>query len=125
MSLRGQIADLIGADAAERLCHQFGGISYYIPAAPTPEHKFLLVIDSSLLAKICSQFGGTTITLPKGRYAFKKALIVDLLAEGKHSVRKIASIADCTERYVSRIRSQAKANQERDLPLFRSLGART
>ena len=117
-----QISELIGPGKTEQLCHHFGGISYHIPTAPTPKHHFLLCLTKGELEKLCHHFGGTAITLPKGKYSFKRALISDLLAEGRFSVRKIADIAGCTERYVSMLSGQAKNEQQQDLPLFRGMG---
>lgn len=113
--LLAEIAELIGAEAAGRLCRACGGVSYYLPAKPKPTHPWAQVVGLEAMEILCAQYGGSRLTLPKGDNAAKRRRVLQLLREGRLSVRQIAIKAGVTERYVSKMRGR---QDEARLPLF-------
>ena len=110
-----QIVALIGLDAAERLCREYGGISHYIPKRPTPRHGFARVLTTDEWAALCREFGGGALRLPQGQ-ALKRRRALELIAQGSLSVREIALAVGGTERWVSRLRAQHARQKHPSLP---------
>jgi Mor family transcriptional regulator len=110
-----QIIALIGEGNTITLCQAHGGVAYYIPHEPRPDHKFAKLIGTDAFEQLCGYYGGTRLTLPRmAHLKAKKNQVLARLKQGQ-SVRRIALEVRCTERYVSRIKSNHERQQ---MPLF-------
>ena len=121
--LLDELSDIIGIDSALRLCHLFGGVSYYIPQNPKPGHRWAAALDDNQWAQICARYGGGPLTLPQGESQQKRSRIDELLNEGRLSHRNIAITTGATERYVRQRLQLMKQAERQNLPLFDGLGA--
>lgn len=117
-----RIAELIGQDAALRLCRTYGGVSYYIPHCPDTDHAWARVITRPAWEALCAEYGGTRLTLPRGERAFKRQKALELLRAGRMSVRQIALECQTTERNVSRLRAKMSDDRQAPLPFNRPPG---
>ena len=116
----GQIADIIGIDAAVRLCQAVGGVSWYIPHKAGTDHSFVKIIGQEAWSALCAAYGGTRLNLPQGDAQIKRQQAKELLEAGKLSVRQIALQTGLTERTISRLRGQNRDNHQQLLPFIRS-----
>lgn len=121
-SILEQLSDVIGQEAAYRLCRSMGGISYYIPKAPRPDHRIAERIGQGAWEKLCAYYGGTRLKLPTGEQYFKRQRAVALLQEGRLSNRQIALEIGGTEGFVSQLRAQLHRASDAVLPLFDQTG---
>ena len=103
-----QIAEVIGQDAAVRLCQAVGGVSWYIPHKPGPDHQIAKIIGQRAWIGLCATFGGTRLNLPKGEARLKHLRATQLLKAGEFSVRQIALQTGLTERTISRMRGSRR-----------------
>lgn len=101
----GQIARVIGRDAALKLAGAVGGIdNVRIPNRPTNSHAWTHHLERHEWEAICRNFGGKTINLPRGAFVkLAKAEIIRLAEQGALNHRQIALRVHVTERYVRRI----------------------
>ena len=111
-----QIAEVIGQEAAVTLCKAMGGVSWYIPHKPGPDHQIARIIGQQAWTGLCKAFGGTRLNLPRGDRAWRRQRAVELLKAGKRSVREIALECGTTERNVSRLRARLYNNRQAGLP---------
>ena len=114
-----QIAEVIGRDAAMTLCQALGGVSWYIPHKPGPDHQIARIIGQRAWKGLCAAFGGTRLSLPRGDRAWRRQRAVELLKAGKRSVREIALECGTTERNVSRLRANSNNERQGELPFLR------
>lgn len=112
----GELARIIGAEAAGRLCAAYGGVSFYVPKNPSPESSLVKIIGHPALASLARVYGGETITVPNHRKSPSKARIIDMLGRGK-SAREIALALDVTERYVQHLARNGGRRAARQFPL--------
>lgn len=98
-----EIADLIGDEAARSLADHFGGVRWYIPKTPLPDHKFVQVIGFSAFKKLCEAFCNECIDIPRNEMT-KKEKILALTG----SAKDVALEVGCSERHVYSVRSRCK-----------------
>ena len=104
----GELADIIGFDAAATLTRLRGGVSLYTPVRATPDSDLARIIGLPALRSLCAAYGGVTITVPNGRReAPKKAEALALLDMGC-SPGDIALRLGLTERYVRHLAATAR-----------------
>ena len=111
-----QISEVIGKDAAVSLCKAVGGVSWYIPHKPGPDHQIARIIGQRAWKGLCAAFGGTRLILPRGDRAWRRQRAIELLKAGERSVREIALECGTTERNVSRLRSRINNDRQAGLP---------
>lgn len=116
---QGELALLIGKDAADMLCRRHGGLSLYIPASPDAgtdkAEELRRTIGRAALAVLCDAFGGTTIAVPNKRRAEPlKQDIMNLLDRGE-SCAEIARRTGVTERYVRALAKWARGPKQLSL----------
>ena len=114
-----QIAEVIGQEAAVTLCRAVGGVSWYIPHKPGPDHQIARIIGQRAWIGLCAAFGGTRLALPRGDRAWRRQRAVELLKTGEHSVREIALKCRTTERNVSRLRVSLNNERQEELPFLK------
>ena len=106
----GELALLIGRDAADILCRAKGGVGFYVPVSPdtSAAEELRRLVGRTALAALCDAYGGLTVTVPnKRRGEPLKADIMTLLDRGV-SAREIARRTGVTERYVRALAQQNK-----------------
>ena len=112
-----ELADLIGKRESDLLCRTYGGISYHIPATPSPGHAFAPIVGMSAMRILCQSFPGQWIQFPNRRRAeHLKAVIVERLEKG-HAQTAIALELGCTERWVQMVASATRDCSQYKLPL--------
>ncbi|MCM3419034.1 hypothetical protein [Sphingopyxis alaskensis] len=100
-----EVAAVIGSGPATKLCDRFGGTNLYIPRAAANNHEITLVIGAELAQLLCDRFAGSDLLLPKAYHRKQRA--IELLKEGKLSIRAIALATDYTERHVHNIKAES------------------
>lgn len=99
----GELREIVGDEAAGKLCEMYGGVSFYIPKYPSETNQLYDVIGFHALASLSHIHGGTTIVVPNRRKAKpSKSRILEMLEAGK-TAREIALALDVTQRYVSQL----------------------
>lgn len=108
-----RLAEVIGPAAAVRLADVFGGAEkVYIPKKARIDHDFTAIIGLDRMEALCAEFGGELIEIPRGVFRdLKKTQIMD--ADGSN--REVALRLKVTQRYVRRIRSQVRDDDQPDL----------
>ena len=114
-----QIAEVIGRDAAVTLCKAVGGVSWYIPHKPGPDHQIAKIVGQRAWEGLCAAFGGTRLSLPRGDRAWRRQRAIRLLVAGERSVRQIALECGTTERNVSRLRAIFNNERQRELSFLK------
>ena len=114
-----QVAEVIGRDAAKTLCKAVGGVSWYIPHKAGPDHRFVKIIGPRAWRALCTAFGGTRLNLPRGDRVWRRQRALELLREGKRSVREIALECGTTERNISRLRTKFNDGRQVELPFLK------
>ena len=97
------LVDLIGEEAAIRLCQEYGGLRIYITKRPESS-KLVPTIGGVAAESLCAAFGGEEIMLPSliRRPHIKEKIIVML--EAGASLSMVARECNCTQRYVHYVR---------------------
>jgi len=102
-SLYGQVAQLIGWAAADKLIEHFGGRRLYIPRTPSRRNQLRRSIGARLALAMAREFGSERIMIPATcDRARRRARIFAMRANGI-SVSRIARELRCTERYVYKV----------------------
>ena len=104
---RASLEELIGSEAAEVLCGDYGGIPFYIPRKVRPGEGLAAKIGFGRAYALCKAYGGDYIALPLDRPESLKVQIVKAIKEGKNAP-EIARELRTTERYVRRIMSERR-----------------
>lgn len=104
----GELAGLIGNDAAQALCSTRGGVTLYVPKLADESGEIAKTIGAPALRKLAQVYGGEVIVVPNRRKAGpRKGKILDMLAQGT-SARDIALRLDVTQRYVEYLAKSAR-----------------
>lgn len=98
---------LFGREKALRFIETFGGQQLYIPVKPIAKHKIAECIGIVGMAALCRECGKEWVNVSRKKNATKKAVIIDLLAQGV-SQRQSAIQADVSRRWVSMIAHDCK-----------------
>jgi len=101
-----EVAAVIGSGPTAKLCDRFGGTSLYIPRSAANNHEITLVIGPDLTAVLCERFAGENLQLPKAFHRKQRA--IELLKEGKLSIKAIALATDYSERHVHNIKVESQ-----------------
>lgn len=106
----GELAGLVGNDAAQALCSTRGGVTLYVPKVPDEGGELARILGMAALRKLVEVYGGEIIVTPNRRKEGpRKGKILDMLARGM-SAREIALKLDVTQRYVEYL---AKAGRQK------------
>lgn len=108
------IVKIVGEEVAVRLSEDFGGIRLHIPINPGPHSPISVSIGLDAARKISEVYGSQYMSVPLN--ASKRAKVLALISKG-WSAPKIARAARCSERYVKKLRSQLRDDQQLGLPL--------
>lgn len=104
-----ELAQRIGAKAAVALSEAIGGVETYIPKTPDPGHRLVAVVGLEVLQALVRHYGGQNLFIPRGVYRdLKKVKIL----EATGTRRSVALAAGVTERYVYRVRRDAKVSED-------------
>lgn len=104
----GELAGLIGADAALALCRAYGGVALYIPKAAKPDSALARIVGVAALRVLSTVYGGEVVTVPNRRKAApRKGKILEMLAAGTPA-REIALRLDVTQRYVEYVAAMGR-----------------
>jgi Mor family transcriptional regulator len=110
-SLYGQVAQLIGWAAADKLIEHFGGRRLYIPRTASRRNQIRRSIGARLAAAMAREFGSERILIPATcDRARRRARIFAMRANGI-SVSRIARELHCTERYVYKVLAASRPSQ--------------
>jgi hypothetical protein len=101
-----EVAAVIGSGPTAKLCDRFGGTSLYVPRVAANNHEITLVIGAELAKAFCDRFAGENLLLPKAFH--RKQRVVELLKEGKLSIKAIALATDYSERHVHNIKVESQ-----------------
>lgn len=104
-SVLDNIAKVIGAGAALRLCAHFGGSRVYIAANPAPGNPIASAIGYSKAARLSTFFGGERVAIPSETAQANRTRIARLRRR-RFSVSEIARRIGCSERYVYKVMAQ-------------------
>lgn len=104
-SVVDNIAKVVGAGAALRLCAQFGGSRIYIAENPAPGNPIASTIGYSKAARLSTFFGGERVSIPSETAQVNRTRIARLRRRG-FSVSGIARTLGCSERYVYKVLAQ-------------------
>jgi Homeodomain-like domain len=96
------IARVIGAGLATRLCAAYGGHRLYIPQNPAPGDPIPAVIGYPAATRLGAVFGGERVWLPNAAGHRNRRRIAGL-RRGGASVPQIAREIGCSERYVFKV----------------------
>lgn len=99
---RPELNELIGPEAAERLCRERGGVPFYVPMRVNPGEGLAALLGFGRAHALSESYGGGYITVPLIRPEPLKVQIATLLDRGK-SAPEIARELHTTERYVRAI----------------------
>lgn len=105
----GKISEVIGAEAAAKLCGFFGGIgsSLSIPARPICGHVIERVIGRAAFILLIEKFGPGSLWVPKLDLApLRRAGLVYALGRQGVSPSLQAALADCTPQRISQLRAE-------------------
>jgi alkanesulfonate monooxygenase SsuD/methylene tetrahydromethanopterin reductase-like flavin-dependent oxidoreductase (luciferase family) len=102
----GDLAAVVGAEAARAFMAAFPGQRVYVPATIGEHHPIAVAIGMEAAAKLASGYSGVHLEPPLT--AAKRKRVLDLAAAGVRDGR-IAAELTMSERSVRRIRAQAKA----------------
>ena len=108
-----ELAELIGADGAQRLLAAFAGRRIYVPRAAGAGHPLARAVGAEKAAILCEYFHGTEIDLPVS--TARRQRILDLKRQGR-SNGEIATMLLVSERHVRDV--MANRPDDRQLPLF-------
>lgn len=64
---RPELEDVIGRDAADTLCHSYGGVPVYVPRRADPACQLGRILGIFALSALVAKYGGIRITVPNGR----------------------------------------------------------
>ena len=104
----GELAGLIGNDAAQALCSTLGGVSLYVPMQADASGDIAKIIGVPGLHKLAQVYGGDMIVVPNRRKEGpRKGKILDMLDRGM-AARDIALRLDVTQRYVEYLAKSAR-----------------
>lgn len=104
----GELAGLIGNDAAQALCSTLGGVTLYVPMLADASGDLAKIIGAPALRKLAQVYGGDMIVVPNRRKEGpRKSKILDMLARGI-APRDIALSLDVTQRYVEYLAKSAR-----------------
>lgn len=103
------IVKIVGEEVAVRLSEDFGGIRLHVPKWPGKNSPITISIGLDAAWKISRIYGTAYVNIPLN--PSKKAKVLELLEKG-WSAPKIARAARCSERYVKKLRSQLRDEQQ-------------
>ena len=104
----GELAGIIGTDAAQVLCRAYGGVTLYIPKNIERDSALARIVGPVALRALASVYGGEVVTVPNRRKeAPRKGKILEMLAAGTPA-REIALRLDVTQRYVEYVATAGK-----------------
>lgn len=99
----GQLAQVIGADAAIALGRVFAGTRLYIPLQVPQDHPIAAAIGVDAARDLGRHFGTECIEIPllksRGERQADRKLIADLRRQG-FTVAEVARAVGCSERHV-------------------------
>lgn len=123
-NIYADIVDVIGTEAADKLCAEWGGKSKYTPAFATADHPLTQIIGFEAAKALCDYYRvgrtGARIELPM-RKSSKAAAIRAMLEEGK-SAGEVATELNVHQRTVFRHRAKMQAERGRALGKRRAGG---
>lgn len=120
-----ELADLIGQDAALRVCAVVGGLRPSVPrlGGETEKSKALFATlahaaGEAAARRIFEHYAGGELELPKCEEWFRTQVRDAAILAGGQPVDVLAKQAGLTRRRVFQIRAQAKASDDRNADMF-------
>ncbi len=101
------IAKVIGAGAALRLCEQFGGSRVYVALNPAPSNPVASAIGHSKAERLSTYFGGERLAIPSEGARTNRTRIARMRRRGL-AVSEIARKLGCSERYVYKVLAHSR-----------------
>lgn len=115
-SLYGQVAQLIGWAAADKLIEQFGGRRLYIPRAPVRGNPIPRSIGMRAAKAMGRQFGCERIFIPATCDRARRRARIFAMRANNISVSRIARELRCTERYVYKVLATSNSSRLTEKP---------
>lgn len=103
------VADVIGVEAAEKLCRALGGARIYVPAAIGEHHPIAVAIGEENAARIAEHFHRTVLALPKG--LSRRERVIEFRRTTNMTIREIALATEYTEAGVYKILADERQGQ--------------
>jgi len=107
-SMLGELAMLVGVNAAEKLVRKFGGRRVYIPQAPVEGAVLVRLVGITAALKLARIFGGERVMLPADPDRTLRRDRIVALRRRRLSVATIARTMRVTERYVYKVLADAR-----------------
>src|SRR3546814_2642563 len=83
-----EVAAVIGAAAAHKLCEVVGGVRIYIPPVIGHAHPVFAAIGAAAAAKLAEYYHGTMLELPKAH--LRRRRVLELVERGGMTISQIA-----------------------------------
>ena len=116
------LADLIGLDAALRVCEAVGGLRFSVPLTMPAKHPIRIrladIVGEAAADKIAEYYAGGEFEPPKCEAWFKAKVRNAVILQGGKPINQIAADARLTRRRVFQIRAQAAQVDTRIADLF-------
>lgn len=116
------LADLIGLDAALRVCEAVGGLRFSVPLTMPAKHPIRIrladIVGEAAADKIAEYYAGGEFEPPKCASWFKTKVRNAVILQGGKSINDLAETTGLTRRRVFQIRSQAAQVDNRIADLF-------
>ena len=106
-----ELAELIGAEARDRLVSRFGGRELYVPKRARVDGKLAEAVGLPAAEVLAREYGGVALTVPLGRRSAPEARRrrVATLKDQGHTHSEIAALVGCHIRTVRRDVAHQKA----------------
>lgn len=104
-----QVAEVIGHDAAEKLCQALGGARIYVPAVIGDHHPIKVAVGREAADKIAEYFHRTVLALPKG--LTRRERVIEFRRSTSMTIQEIALATDYTEAGVYKILAEERGGQ--------------
>lgn len=102
------VAEVVGEEAADRLCEVLGGTRIYVPAAPGEHHPISVAVGAEAATLIAEHFHRTVLVLPKPKS--RQERVLEMRKAGR-PVREIALATGYTEGHVYALLAEDRSAQ--------------
>ncbi len=108
VSLRDELRETIGEQAAARLFERFGGRQIYVPVRSSDDHPIAREIGLRAAQALSARFGGEIIDVPNRK---RRELILELHETGM-SAQQIAHRLQITRQWVHKVIARTRQGTE-------------
>jgi|GEM_PF-1281057 hypothetical protein len=111
-----ELKEVIGKDAAQKLCRNKGGVLLYVASTYMDMHPLVPLIGAGAYRALCLEYGGMHIEIPNGRKLEpRKDEVLAMLDKGGVPIQEIARLCGVSARYV-RLLARLTPDQRKKKP---------